>query len=64
MTLLTSMFLYGSHDQNYSCTCCSGEVAVLIYNSNDTSNLIDARINCGLQWHHLPDLGEDGNIYA
>ena len=33
----------------------------MIYNSNDTSNLINASIRCGLEWRHLPDLGEDGN---
>lgn len=49
-----------SHDYNSNYDCSSGEVAIMIYNSNDTSNMIDNNINCRLQWHHLPDLGQDG----
>ena len=33
----------------------------MIYNSDDTSSVINSSISCGLQWHHLPDLGENGN---
>ena len=59
MTLHISM-LQGSHDQILILPVCSGEVAVMIYNSNDTSDLMDTTITCRLQWHDLPDLGENG----
>ncbi|XP_065912337.1 alpha-L-iduronidase-like isoform X1 [Dysidea avara] len=36
-----------------------GEVAVMIYNSNDTSDLNSSNIHCHLKWNDLPDLGKD-----
>ena len=59
MSSLISMFV-GPRDQIIIYTCFSGEVAVMIYNSDDTSDMINSSILCDLQWNHLPDLGQDG----
>ena len=60
MTSFISM-LVESYDQTISYIYYSGEVAIMIYNSDDTSSVINSSINCGLQWDHLPNLGENGN---